>query len=122
MNYSFRTISSQKGKSFLKTQIENHKELDHWTQVNRCDILSMYFYLKIYVKHCYRFRRTTHEYFWHYLVDCFRNPTICILVQVIILDKVYSNDNGFYVLCAYVPILESISLVKPHLLNQVEYF
>jgi hypothetical protein len=81
----------------------------------------MYFCLKIYVKHCYRFRRTTHEYFWHYL-DCFRDPTICILVQVVILAKVYSNDNGFYVLCAYVPILASISLVKPHLLNQVEYF
>ena len=32
--------------------------------------------------------------------------------------KVYSNNNGFYVLCAYVPFLETISLVKPHL-NQV---
>jgi hypothetical protein len=58
----------------------------------------MYLWLKIYVKHCYRFRRTTRSIFWHYL-DCFREPTICILVQVVILGtvlyiKICSNDNG----------------------------
>jgi hypothetical protein len=39
INYSFRTFSSQKGKYFLKIQVENHKELDHQTQVNRYDSL-----------------------------------------------------------------------------------
>ena len=70
----------------------------------------------VYVKRFYRFRRTTHAYFWHYL-DCFRDPTICILVQVVIIAKAYSNDNANafydYVLCAYIYVrfLASISLL-----------
>jgi hypothetical protein len=39
MSYSFCTFSSQKGKYFLKIQVENHKELDHRTQVNKYDNL-----------------------------------------------------------------------------------